>query len=190
MEPSDATLVLACRRGDARAWEALVERYQRLICSIPRHSGLNEDDVADILQEVFTKLIQKLDDIEQPERIRAWLVTTARRETFEVLRLARRTDAAHLVNVLPDADEIVNLPSDEPLPEEVLVQLEAEHTLRSAVAALDERCRTLLTLLYYSPEPLSYADIAARLGVTEGSIGPTRGRCFEKLRRILSEFEG
>ncbi|PLS83545.1 MAG: sigma-70 family RNA polymerase sigma factor [Chloroflexi bacterium] len=189
MELSDATLVLACRRGDAHAWEALVERYQRLICSIPRHSGLNEDEVADILQQVFTKLIEKLDDIEQPERIRAWLVTTARRETFEVLRRNRRAVAAHLQNIQPDAEEIVNVPSDAPLPEEILVQLEAEHALRSSVAVLDERCRTLLTLLYYSREPLSYAEIAARLGVSEGSIGPMRGRCFEKLRRILSELE-
>ncbi len=190
MEPSDATLVLACRSGDAHAWEALVERYQRLICSIPRYSGLNEDEVADVLQQVFTKLIEKLDDIEQPERIRAWLVTTARRETLEVLRRGRRGDAAHLQNIRPDADEIVNVPSEAPLPEEILLQLEAEHSLRLAVAALDDRCRKLLRLLYYSRDALSYAEIAARLGVMEGSIGPTRARCFEKLRRILSKSEG
>jgi RNA polymerase sigma factor (sigma-70 family) len=70
----------ACRRGDEAAWEALVERYQRLIYTIPRRAGLDKDQAAEVFQEVFTTLFEKLETIEQPERLQAWLVTTARRK--------------------------------------------------------------------------------------------------------------
>src|SRR6266478_3587183 len=64
---TDRELLLACRSGDESAWEALVQRYQRLIYAIPRRAGLNDDQAADVFQEVFTTLFQKLDGIDQPE---------------------------------------------------------------------------------------------------------------------------
>jgi len=69
----------------------------------------------------------------------------------------------------------------------VLLRLEQQHQVRTAMCALDERCRKLLTLLFYQPEPPTYADIAALLGTTEGSIGPTRARCLQKLCQLLDQ---
>src|SRR5687767_10885346 len=85
MEDSDLQLVLACRRGDQLAWEKLIRRYQRLIYAIPLRAGLDEDQAADIFQDVFTTLFQKLDDIEEPEKLQAWLVTTTRRKTWRII---------------------------------------------------------------------------------------------------------
>jgi RNA polymerase sigma factor (sigma-70 family) len=186
MEPRDETLVHACQRGDAAAWEALVARYQRLVYSIPRRAGLNDDQAADVFQHVFATLVEKLDAIEQPDRIGAWLVTTARRETWRVSRWTRMAPAALEV---PDAESDTKLPDDAPLPVDVIVRMEVQHAVRTAVAALDERCRTLLQLLFYTPEPPPYADIAAALGTSEGSIGPTRARCLQKLRRLLEDTD-
>ncbi len=76
---------------------------------------------------------------------------------------------------------------DNPLPDEVLLQLEEQHRVRTAVGELDERCKTLLTMLYYQTEPPSYAEIAQAFGAPEGSIGPTRARCLKKLLRLLGE---
>ena len=87
MEPSDEALVLACRHGDATAWETLVDRYQRLIYTICRHAGLDEEQAADVFQRVFEALFRHLDDVEQPALIGAWLATTARHEAW---RLSRR----------------------------------------------------------------------------------------------------
>src|SRR5919204_2083311 len=95
MELSDEALIWACRRGEAAAWEALVARYQRLVYAVPRRAGLNEEASGEVFQRVFAVLVEQLDRIEQPERIRAWLVTTARRETWRVGRaesLARLSD--------------------------------------------------------------------------------------------------
>jgi RNA polymerase sigma factor (sigma-70 family) len=187
MEPSDAALVLACRKGDAAAWEALINRYQRLVYSIPRRSGLSEELAADVFQQVFTILYEKLALIEQPDRISAWLVTTARRETW---RLSRQDRAMQPLTTsgADEGEDALDPPDNETLPEELLLRLERQQHIRTAVASLDERCRTLLTLLFYQPDPPPYAEIATRLGTTEGSIGPTRARCFEKLRRLLDEF--
>jgi hypothetical protein len=51
---------------------------------------------------------------------------------------------------------------------------------------IGERCRELLLTLYFQPERSSYAGAAARLGVPIGSIGPTRARCLNCLKQVLS----
>src|SRR4030095_3965333 len=85
MKDSDLQLVLACRRGDQLAWEKLIRRYQRLIYAIPLRAGLDEDQAAEIFQDGCTTFCQKLNDIEEPEKLQAWLVTTARRKTWRTI---------------------------------------------------------------------------------------------------------
>lgn len=186
MEQSDRDLVLACRRGDESAWEALVLRYQRLIYTIPRRAGLNDDLAAEIFQEVFTTLFEKLDEIDDPAKLKAWMVTTARRKTW---RLKSRENRSQKFEDSEEAEEseFSKLPDNAPLADEVLIQLEEQHRVRAAVWALDERCRKLIEMLFYRNEAPAYSEIAARLGGTEGSIGPTRARCLQKLLRLLEK---
>ena len=186
MEQSDKQLLLACRRGDDAAWQAIVNRYQRLIFAIPRRAGLDVDRSADVFQDVFVTLFEKLNDIDQPDRLQAWLVTTARRKTW---RTIEREKGAHSVSDSGDeaGDELAALPDGAPLPDEVLLGLEEQHRVRTAVRALDERCQKLIILLFYSAEPPAYAQIASELGTSAGSIGPTRARCLEKLLRLLDQ---
>jgi RNA polymerase sigma factor (sigma-70 family) len=186
MELTDQQLILACRRGDEAAWEKIIQRYQRLIYTIPRRAGLDEDQAADIFQEVFTTLFEKLDVIEQPERLQAWLVTTARRKTWRAVTEARdqRLRAGEEIS---EEEQLAMLPDDAPLPVDVLLQLEEQHQVRTAVAELDDKCRQLVTMLFYQAEPPSYSEIAAALGTPEGSIGPTRARCLNKLMKLLKK---
>ena len=181
MEPSDESLVRACQRGEVAAWEALVERYQRLIYTIARRGGLDEDLAADAFQRVFESLIEHLHSIEQPTMIGAWLATTAR---HEVWRLSRRERLARLAGEYTD---LASSPSDAGAPDELLLRLEEQQRIRAAMTALDERCRRLLTALFSLPEPPAYSEIAARFGMSEGSIGPTRARCLQKLRRLIEQ---
>lgn len=186
MKDSDLELVLACRRGDQLAWEKLIRRYQRLIYAIPLRAGLDEDLAADIFQDVFTTLFQKLNDIEDPERLQAWLVTTARRKTSRQISQAPAGLRSASKADLP-VNEFLAIHDEAPLPDEQLLILEEQHRIRMAVLSLDERCRNLLQRLFYSADPPSYAEIAATLGIPEGSIGPTRARCLDKLLRILQK---
>ena len=183
MEDSDVQLILACRRGDQLAWERLVRRYQRLIYTIPLRAGLDEDHAAEIFQDVFATLFQKLNDLEQPEKLQAWLVTTTRRKTLHAISKAQ-LQQSH-VTADEDSDVATSIRDEAPLPDEQLLILEEQHRIRTALASLDDRCRTLLEMLFYLSEQPSYAEIAALLGIPEGSIGPTRARCLAKLLRIL-----
>jgi RNA polymerase sigma factor (sigma-70 family) len=187
MDLSDAQLLLACRSGDQGAWEALINRYQRLMYAIPRRAGLDNDQAADVFQEVFATLFQKLDDIDQPERLHSWLVTTARRKTWRVISKERANQYTVGDDDDDSAEDLSKIPDNAALPDEVLLKLEEQHRVRTAVAALDERCRKLLKLLFYEAEPPSYAEIAVSLGTSEGSIGPTRARCLEKMLRLLDK---
>jgi len=179
---NDEQLLEGCRRGEESAWEALVGRYQRLIYAIPRRAGLDEDAASEVFQEVFATLLENADSIEQPSRLQAWLVTTAKRKTWRMISRARAVrpfdDSEHEGEVYRLADEGL-------LPDEALEQLEEQHLVRAALSELEERCRLLLQMLFYSAEPPAYSEIAAALGTSEGSIGPTRARCLKKLLDLL-----
>jgi RNA polymerase sigma factor (sigma-70 family) len=185
MTLSDEKLVSACRNGDEAAWEALVNRYQRLIYTIPRRAGLDEDQAAEVFQDVFATLVKKLDEIEQPERLQAWIVTTARRMTWRLIMREKSPLRAGGQREDDTENEAAQVPDDAPLPDEVLLQLEEQQRVRQAVASLDERCRKMIQMLFYQSVPASYEEIAAALGTTEGSIGPTRARCLQKLLRLM-----
>lgn len=186
MQPTDRELLNACRKGDESSWEVLVDRYQRLIYAIPRRAGLSEDQASEVFQEVFATLLQKLDDITDPDRLHAWLVTTARRKTWRLMSKERLLRPPNRSDERRD-EELTAVVDEAPLPDENLVRLEEQHRIRAALMALDERCQKLLTLLYYTPEPPSYAEIAAAFGTPEGSIGPTRARCLKKMLQLLQK---
>ena len=139
MAQSDEELLRACRRGDEAAWEALVRRYQRLVYAVPRRAGLDEDAAADVFQDVFATLLENAESIEQPSRLHAWLVTTARRKTWLAIKRSRRTQS--LYDSEGEEDEYSSIRDEGLLPDEALGQLEEQHLVRAALAELDERCR-------------------------------------------------
>ncbi len=187
----DEALIAQCRANRQAAWSTLVRRYQRLVFTVPRRAGLDDAAAADVFQTAFARLFENLDRIEDASRVRAWLVTTARRETLRVLELqARKVDLFEPADGEDDSgpiDPLDRLPSPEPLPEAELDRLQQLDRIRQAVHALEPRMRQFVELLFLQEEPLPYEEIAARLGVAEGSIGPTRARALAKLRAILAK---
>jgi RNA polymerase sigma factor (sigma-70 family) len=184
MEPDDTVLVGACRRGDQAAWEALVTRYERLVYAIARRAGLDQDQATDVYQRVFIALVESLDHIERPAQLSAWLTSTTRHESWRLMRRARTAG-----RMFADAEEVYELQDDAPPLDNWVLLLEEHQRVRAAVAALPERCRWLIEALFFEPDPLPYAKIAAALGINEGSIGPTRARCLQKLRQLLEASE-
>lgn len=183
MNRTDEELVKACRDGDESAWEAIVLRYQKLLYSIPRRAGLSRDQAADVLQEVMTALFQKLDEIEKPEYLRAWLMTTARHKTIHMV--SREFRARHCSIDDNDSGPALQVADKAPLADELLVRLERENQLEAAFCELEGRCRDLLTMLYLGNEKVPYSEIAGKLNIPLGSIGPTRARCLQKLMKFV-----
>jgi RNA polymerase sigma factor (sigma-70 family) len=182
---SDAQLLRACRRGDEAAWDELVERYQRLLITIPRRAGLSEEQAADVFQEVFLTLFEKLDEIEQPEKLRSWLVTTAKFKTWRVVRGEKGIRAPETDEEM--TNELANLADEAPLADARLVELEQQHLIRAALKQLEERCQKILSMIYLRDAAASYSEVAAAIGVGETSISPLRARCLQKLAKILTK---
>ena len=181
----DGTLVEECLAGDSAAWEALILRYQRLIYSIPLRAGFSPVDAADIFQSVCVKLLQKLPTLRNRGKVSSWLITTTRRECWRIVEKRRRETQPSIYGEQYDRDILNNLVSSEPLADQQRISFESQQAVRDAVAALNERCRLLITLLFYSKEELSYSEIARLAGIPQNSLGPNRARCLQRLRKIL-----
>jgi RNA polymerase sigma factor (sigma-70 family) len=167
-------LISAANGGDEAAWGAIVDRFAGLVWGTARAHRLSRADAADVAQTTWLRLVENLDRINDPERVGAWLATTARRECLRHIRLQGR-------EFTTAEDSVFEVPSEDHA-EQRLITRERNIALRRALARISERCQGLLQLLA-APEALSYDEIAAALGMPIGAIGPTRGRCLDQLRR-------
>lgn len=183
----DAHLVSLCLAGDGAAWAALVRRYQKLVHVVGVRAGLDAHGAADVFQTVFSRLVQHLPGIADPTRLQAWIVTTAKREALLQRRRAARNVSLTRDHDGADGDAEEWDPADEALlPEELLGSLQEQHSVRVALGRLEPRCKALLERLFADEdERLPYEQIAKDLDMPVGSIGPTRSRCLDKLRRLL-----
>jgi RNA polymerase sigma factor (sigma-70 family) len=175
--PVVTDLVTRARNGDKQAWDALVEQYISLIWSICRRHRLSDADAEDVGQSVWLLLVEQLDRIRDPAALPGWLATVTRHECLRVVRAARGPLAAGYgldAEILPDEQARTA--------EQELLTAERHAALRQALLELPPDCQQLIALLTADP-PVPYAQISARLGIPIGSVGPTRRRCLDKLRR-------
>jgi RNA polymerase sigma factor (sigma-70 family) len=184
---SDRELVAACLDNDAKAWETLILRYQRLIYSIPARQGFSSVDAADVFQSVCLILLKKLPSLRKQEKLFSWLMTTTTRECWRVAAQWRRETTLETRDPDDPADKLGEMASQEPLAEQQSLALEQQQILRQAINRLPERCRQLITMLFYQSDELSYAEIAARLQIPVASMGANRARCLQKLKKDLEK---
>jgi RNA polymerase sigma factor (sigma-70 family) len=167
----DNELIDRCIKGDQLAWKQLVTKYQRLVYSVAHMLCPPGEDVSDIFQQVWLELYQQLDDLRNTVALPAWLITVTKRRVYAAIR-ARHGFSEPLDEDVPDLSTRLH-------------QIEEEHMVERALGQISERCQKLINLLYFEPQEPSYSEIAAALGMPEASIGPTRARCLEKLRKLV-----
>jgi RNA polymerase sigma factor (sigma-70 family) len=176
-DPGTADLVARARGGDKHAWDALVERYAPLIWSICRQYRLGRADADDVGQTVWLRLVDQLGTIREPAALPGWLATTTRRECARVVRAARGPRAARYpLDAENMADEQAGAADQD------VLAAERHAALRQALADLPPDGQQLIAMLLADP-PVPYAQISAWLGIPIGSIGPTRRRCLDRMRR-------
>ncbi len=176
-DPSVIALVDRVCGGDQEAWNELIERYSPLVWSICARFQLERPDVDDVGQSVWLLLVENIADLREPAALPGWLATTTKRECLRVVRDVRRRDRQ-------------GLPADDQMPPDLsaavidqeIIEAELNAALRTAFAHLPAHCHELLSLLISDP-PLGYTEISQKLHMPVGSIGPTRARCLERLRR-------
>jgi RNA polymerase sigma factor (sigma-70 family) len=169
-------LVRRARAGDSDAWTRLITRFRGLPAAIARNFRLTGWEAEDVEQTTWLRLFESIDRLRNPERLPGWLATTARRECLHLLRSASRETPTE--DLITRADDTGRFPA----PGDDLMAAEVRTIVTTAVHALpDHHCRLLETLLA-SPNQ-SYTDVARSLDMPVGSIGPTRARGIDRLRR-------
>jgi RNA polymerase sigma factor (sigma-70 family) len=165
-------IVRGAAAGERDAWEALVLEFGDLVRGVARAHRLREADVADVAQTTWLRLVEHLGRMHDPERVGAWLATTACRESMRVLRRASRQIVT---------DQLPESSIDDDLAQH-LVTAERDEALRKAFGRLCASDQALLGLLVSDRAP-SYVQIGRILHMPVGSIGPTRARSLGRLRR-------
>jgi RNA polymerase sigma factor (sigma-70 family) len=176
------SLVNDARAGRREAFDGLITEFTPMLWQVARATGLSRPDAEDVVQTAWLNLLSHLDTIHTPAALTSWLVITTKREAWRVRKAGSRQT--------PEDPEVLILIPDQADGSEERVILADEHEqLRKAFLTLEPRCQELLRIVAFVPRP-DYSEMAARLGMARGSVGPTRGRCLEKLRSALGEGGG
>ena|SRR5437867_3231192 len=167
----DAELVNACLSGDQSAWAELIRSYKRLIYSVARVLCADPGDADEVFQQVCLELYQRLADLRDVSSLPKWLVIVTRRQSITLLRGRKETTSL----------------DESRLPGKFRIEtIEHRHAIERALQRLPDKCRRLLDALYFSEDRVSYENVARRMKMPVASVGPTRARCLEKLRAIMS----
>lgn len=183
----DAELVQACLAGDNEAWKSLLSRYNQLIYSIPRRYRLDADDAADVYQTVCLALWNGLGKLRSEKALTNWILVTTNRQAERLARRRRRQVVTGEAGSAEGDDALQRLPAARVDPLAVVEELQLKHLLKRAMDRLPERCAELLTKLYLVEEQPDYDSLSRELGIPRGSLGPTRGRCLEKLKKLYEK---
>ena len=177
----DTRLVKQCLSGNEEAWSALIEKYKALIYSIPVKYGLPPHEAAEVFQATCVELLARLPELREPRALPKWLMQVAHHQCYRWKRQQQRV-------VSRDADIDLPEPATPAIADTLVQQTQEEQMLREAMASLTPQCRRLVELLFLETPPRPYTEVAAELGLALGSIGFTRQKCIERLRRQLAEL--
>jgi RNA polymerase sigma factor (sigma-70 family) len=178
---NDTRLVKECLSGNEAAWAQLIDKYKALIYSIPIKYNLPPQEAADVFQATCVELLVRLPELREPRALPKWLMQVAHHECYRVKRLSQRVVSRHSEENSPE-------PGIPPIAESLVVQTQEEQMLREALAILTPQCRRLVEMLFFESPARPYAEVAMELGLALGSIGFTRQKCIERLRRQLEEL--
>ncbi|MBD3161670.1 MAG: sigma-70 family RNA polymerase sigma factor [Candidatus Eisenbacteria bacterium] len=181
------TLVARLRAGEEDAWQLYMRRYGRIASIVAHRFHLGEEEAQELFQITFLGAYRSIDRLRDPEKLGTWTYGIAYRSAISFTRKKKQEISAEEIG---EGSYFDRLPDDAPSPDDELERLDTARRLRQTVARMAAPCRPLLEALYLTePEP-SYQEVSRRLDMPIGSIGPTRGRCLEKLREMLGKVSG
>jgi RNA polymerase sigma factor (sigma-70 family) len=177
----DTRLVKQCLSGSEEAWSLLIEKYKALIYSIPVKYRLPPHEAAEVFQVTCVELLTRLPELREPRALPKWLMQVAHHQCYRWKQQQQRI-------VSRDADSNLPEPAIQAIAESLVQQTQEEQLLREAMTSLTPQCRRLVELLFLETPPRPYTEVAAELGLALGSIGFTRQKCIERLRRRLADL--
>lgn len=173
---SDERLVRECLDGNPDAWCALIDKYKRLIYSIPIKYELSQEDANDIFQSVCLDLYSELSRLREPRALAKWLIQTTLHKCIRSKQQQSHYSDEEITDELVPAEHAAD---------SVIAEVEQEQVLRDSIASLPARCAQMIRMLFFEQPVISYEQVARKLGLATGSIGFIRGRCLDRLKKTL-----
>jgi RNA polymerase sigma factor (sigma-70 family) len=171
---ANGELLRSAGRGDEQAWTEIVLRYEGMVGAIVRSYRMQDADARDAEQRTWLRLVEHRGAVRDPERLGGWLATTASRECLRILRENRAIVS----------DELDAVPDALPAVEDQVVDADTVSRLWTIVSDLPPRGRTIMSELF-AEDPRPYAEVARETGIPIGSLGPSRARLIERVRRTF-----
>jgi RNA polymerase sigma factor (sigma-70 family) len=172
-------LFVEYRDGDADKMAELVRILTPILWHTVRAARLDTATAEDVLQTVWLTLVRKAETITEPQAVLQWMVVTTKRESWRVAKNQAKVRPEDL-EATGAGDHVTASVEDE------VIRSEIDERLWRHIGGLSERCRMLLRVIAFADRP-DYAELSKALGMPQGSIGPTRGRCLAKLRLALAQ---
>jgi RNA polymerase sigma-70 factor (ECF subfamily) len=171
MEKQDWNLVQDCVNGDNKAFESLVDRYQKVIFNIAFRMTKDSDESADITQSVFIKVYENLDSFNASHKFFSWLYRIAVNESLNHIKQGKNLD--NLDN---------NFISNEKSPEQVVNENEKSNEIQQALLKIDVNYRIVIVLKHF--QDFSYKEIGEILDISEKTV---KSRLFTA-RQLLKDI--
>lgn len=193
-EQSLSSLVAGAIDGHAAAWNALVERLQRVVWKSVNMMTFDHEVRDDAFAATWLRLAERLETIREPDKLPGWLATTACNEVRQILRQRGRQQSLQGGEwtgspVGGVGDLVDTLAGDDGEHARGMMLDESRREVRAAFSRLDPQCREILTVLVMTDTPVPYDEASKQLGRPIGSLGPSRKRCLEKMKQLLVESD-
>jgi RNA polymerase sigma-70 factor (ECF subfamily) len=183
--PTDAELVARVQRGEKRAFDLLVARYQHRIVKLVSRYVRDQGDALDVAQEAFIKAYRALPNFRGESAFYTWLYRIAINTAKNYLvALGRRPPEADLARRDGEPVALEELQVDDETPEKILLVEEIKNTILDTIATLPDDLRTAIMLR--EVEGLSYEEIAEAM---DCPIGTVRSRIFRAREAIDSKLK-
>lgn len=179
---TDWELIQACRAYDETAWTTLINRYERLLLAIALRHGMSRDDAEEMAQLTFTVFLENLNIFHPESNLKAWLATVTKRNCWRAFEQSDREAVGRTEDLMESAFSLGFGQEDERTDWDVITWL------HDGLQAIDERCRELITTLFFSQKKQSYDEIGVQFGMPKNSVGAIRSRCLKRLKRELEKL--
>lgn len=178
---ADEKLVDLCLQGSDGAWRSLVDKYKKLVYAVVSRYGTTPEEAADLFQSVWLDVFNDLPRLRNRNAVKPWLISLVRNKCYHWKQKKLQRGGHEIRSEEPGS--LDHLAVEDP---DFADQLLRDQLLREAIAALPDRCREMVHLLFFAEPPLAYKEVAEQLGLAVGSIGFVRGRCLTKLEKALT----
>ncbi|HXX54275.1 MAG TPA: sigma-70 family RNA polymerase sigma factor [Thermodesulfovibrionales bacterium] len=189
----DGETVSRCKRGDLDAYQALVEKYQKMMLNISYRMVGSYEDACEIVQDSFVSAYRGIKGFEGKARFSTWLyaivVNLSKNRIKQLKNLGHHEGLSMDRRVLGEDDGLpLDIASDDPPADERIERKELQQRVWGCIKALDEEYRAVIVLR--DIQGFSYEEMSGTLKVPEGTVKSRLSRAREALKDCLKKVLG